>query len=81
MSSLSKRQLRELAKEFKADTGYVLNFNHTSLEDFVFEITGLELDDEKYITTGKSMGKKLMEFLRIENDEIVSKLIQALRQL
>lgn len=81
MATLSKRVIKSLIVEFKAEAGYFLDFSNDQFEDFVFESTGLEIFDEKYESLGTSKAKRFKEFVRLESDPVINKLIADLRAI
>ena len=81
LSSLTSRQIKTLLVEFKADKGYCLDFNHSTMEDFIYNSIGIESSDTKYKQNGKSMGKTLASILSLESDDLVAKLVADLRNI
>ena len=78
---MTKRQSVHLLSPFN-DGGYVLNFTKQTLSDFIFDLTGLELED--YTQLGNSNGKCLTALLMNEPqhaDIIIDALIKHREQL
>ena len=64
---MTKRESTHILSQFIND-GFVLEFTEQSLSEFVFDLTGLEL--ENYETLGKSNGKRLTAFLMQEPNHV-----------
>jgi hypothetical protein len=57
--------------------GYILNFNNSTLQEFVNEKVGVDIYSKKYSLKGDSKAKRIREFWRLESDYLVSQLIEA----
>ena len=57
--------------------GYVLDFNDRTFAEF-FREQGIDIEEEKYHSNGRSKMKRLRAFWEIEPDYIVGKVLQAL---
>lgn len=78
MSSLSTADSFALEKLFDMSEGYVLGFSDSSFDQFVFQAVEVDIRDQKYKVHGTSKAKRLREFWRLENDQVVGKLLLAL---
>lgn len=78
MSSLSMAERRNLENCFGMSSGYVLGFSDRTFGEFVLEVVGLDIHDEKYTAAGTSKANKLRTFWKLESDQIVGTLILAL---
>lgn len=78
MSTFSMAERHNLEKFFHMSSGYVLNFSDRTFGEFVFEVVGIDIHDEKYTTEGTSKAKKLRTFWKLEPDYAVGKLLHAL---
>lgn len=78
MSALSIADRHNLEKHFGMSGGYVLNFSDRTFRDFVFEVVGLDIHDEKYTAAGTSKANKLRTFWKVESDHVAGMLILAL---
>ncbi len=58
--------------------GYVLDFSDRTFNTFVGDATGIDIDLEKYRIYGNSKGKRLSAFVKLESDQVVGKLLNAL---
>lgn len=67
-----------LEKFLGMSDGYVLNFSDRTFGEFVFEVVGLNIHEEKYTAEGTSKAKKLRAFWKLEPDYTVGKLLLAL---
>ena len=78
MSSLTVIERRVLEDFLKMGSGYVLDFSDQTFEEFVFESVGIEIHSNKYKINGTSKAKKLRTFWKIESDNLVGRLLNAL---
>lgn len=78
MNALSITDRHNLERHFGMSGGYVLNFSDRTLGEFVFEVVGVDIHDEKYTTAGTSKANKLRTFWKVESDHVAGKLILAL---
>lgn len=62
----------------KNGAGYVLDFSDKTFRTFVGDVTGIDVDQEKYKTNGSSKANRLATFIKAEEDHIVGKLFRAL---
>lgn len=58
--------------------GFILNFTKQTLEDFIFDLVGLELED--YQVLGKSNGKRLTALLVAEPRHVTT-IVEALTKI
>lgn len=78
MSDLTNPERLKFEQLFGMDTGYVMNFSDTTLQTFVFSSIEIDIHDTKYTKNGTSKAKKLREFIRLENNDLVGKLLYEL---
>lgn len=78
MSSLTGKEKAKLERLLDMGGGYVSNFSDATFGTFVGDAVDREIHDERYTTFGPSKAKKLREFWRIESDEVVADLLDAL---
>ncbi len=57
-------------------SGYVLDFSDRTFRDFVGEMTGLDIDNEKYQYLSNSKANRLRQFLKIETNDNAGKLLK-----
>jgi len=74
MSDLSKIERMKLEKMFRMSDGYVMDFSNRTFNDFIFDVTNLEIYDDKYLETGDSKAKRLRVFWDKESNYIVGNL-------
>lgn len=77
MSTLTPKEKALLEKLFDMSGGYVLNFSDSTIETFFAEFD-VDIHSEKYQNVGTSKAKKLREFWRIEQDELVGPVLHGL---
>lgn len=71
-----ERQILEQA--FALGSGYVLNFSDRSFAEFFESELGIDINDPRYGERGVSKGKRLRQFLTVENERTVAKALRAL---
>jgi hypothetical protein len=80
MSNLGVIEKKQLENLFSMGGGYVLNFSNRSFDEFVFDTTKININDEKFSVRGTSKANRLRNFWALESDAIVGKLIFTLCQ-
>lgn len=78
MSDITNPERLKFEKLFGMSTGYVLNFGDKSFQEFVFTSNEIDIHDNKYTKKGTSKANKLREFIRLENNHKVGKLLYEL---
>lgn len=74
MSNLSPADREYLENALRMDTGWVLHFTDQTFSD-LFEAFGIDINAEKYKIYGSSKAKRLRAFWKIENNQIVGRVI------
>lgn len=59
-------------------SGYVLDFSNKTFTEFVHEVTGRDIYDGRYSEAGTSKANHLRTFWKIESDQLVARLTEAL---
>lgn len=77
MSNLNSIERKKLENLFKMSTGYVLDFSNRKLQEFIFEYTNIDINEDKYIGKSPSKANRLRTFWELEPDYTVGKLILA----
>ena len=75
---MTARIIKTLVKEFSPSPGYILDFNKSTLADFIYESITVDILEPPYEQL--SMAKILTQVLTIESDELTDKLINDLRK-
>jgi hypothetical protein len=75
MAKLKQTDILLLEKLFEMGGGYVLNFSNPSFQQFIFNVSKLNIYDSKYAIYGESKAKRLRAFWQIESDRTVGVLI------
>lgn len=75
MAKLKQTEILLLEKLFEMGGGYVLNFSNPSFQQFIYNVSKLNIYDSKYAIYGESKAKRLRVFWQIESDRIVGVLI------
>jgi hypothetical protein len=75
MAKLSYGEKRDLEEFLQMGSGYVLNFSNRTFQEFVFDSTGLDVDNEEVAGTG-SKAWRLRHFWTHQPDHIVGKLLK-----
>jgi hypothetical protein len=79
MANINFGDKRIIEKYLIMGDGNLLNFGHSTLQEFVYDVTGLDIKDEKYQDKGTSKANKIRSFIGQESDQIVAKLFEGLR--
>lgn len=84
MSNLTTTEILTLEKiidKKSKDKGYVWDFSNSKFKDFVESYVSIDIYDDKYIAPdGASKMKRLKTFLKIEDDNNVTMLLNALKE-
>ncbi|MEM5557393.1 hypothetical protein AAHK07_02610 [Aliarcobacter cryaerophilus] len=80
MANLNFTQKQHFEKIFEMESGYLLDFSNSSLQEFMndFEI---DLGSPKYDKYGSSKAKRFRAFWEVESDILVANVLQALLEL
>lgn len=78
MAQLSIVERRKLETLLEMGGGYVLDFSNRTFEEFVADSVELGIYEEKYEYGSGSKANRLRGFFKVENDQIVAKLIRDL---
>jgi Abortive infection C-terminus len=78
MSDLTFNEKFQLEKLLEMASGYVLDFNNRTLQEFVLDGTGKNIFDERYKNTGGSKANRLRAFWHKEPNQVTGKLLNAL---
>ncbi len=77
MADLSSREKRDLEEILQMRTGYVLDFSNRTFQEFVFDSTGLDIDDQSVGSLG-SKASRLRHFWDHQPNNIVGELLKDL---
>lgn len=80
MATLSYTEQKLLEKLFQMGGGWVLDFSNRTIPLFIADACNKDFDDPKYNDDTNSKAKRLRKFWRIESDQVVGLLIDALAQ-
>jgi hypothetical protein len=75
MSSLTPAERRDLENLFGMSSGYVLLFTNQGFSDFVAWSVDKDIEAGVYTGRGSSKANRLREFWKVENDEVVGKVL------
>lgn len=79
MSDLTSSERRKLERLFEMESGYLLDFSHRTLAEFIEEHAGRDVYDQAYPQRGSgSKAWRLRAFWEVEPNQLVGKLIAAL---
>jgi translation elongation factor EF-1beta len=76
MSEITIREKAKIEKFLGMSSGYVADFSDRTFHEFVGVVTGLDIDDPKYHYASNSKANRLRQFIKVEDDHTVGKLIQ-----
>jgi hypothetical protein len=78
MSSLTSLEKMTIEKLFGMSTGYVLDFSNRTFQEFIYEVVGGYIYDDRYSIAGESKANRLRTFWNIEDDLTNSVLLKAM---
>lgn len=78
MAEIKQSEKLMIERILGMDGGYVLNFSNTSFQEFIFNLTKVDIYDTKYEIYGHSKAKRLKVFWQLESNLIVGTVIQEL---
>lgn len=78
MSSLSPSDMRFLETALEMQSGYCLDFSDRTFANFFADILNVNIDEQRYHTSGSSKGRRMRLFLKSEPDHRVARLLRAL---
>ena len=76
MAVLSFKEKKWIEEFLEMGGGYVLNFSDRTFRDFIGDAVNINIDDAKYARSSGSKANRLRQFLEIENDHTVGKLLK-----
>jgi len=78
MADLSYQE-KKVVKDSLVQSGYVLDFSNNTFQDFVADVTKINIEDPKYSEGNSgSKGQRLLKFVELESDYTVGLLLKAL---
>lgn len=77
MADLTYIERANIEKFLGMRTGYVLDFSDRTFQEFIVEVAGLDIDNEKYHYASNSKANRLRQFIKVESNYIVGKLLSA----
>ncbi|RTY88449.1 hypothetical protein EKL32_25120 [Flavobacterium sp. GSN2] len=78
MAEIKQSEKLMLEKLYGMEGGYVLNFSNPSFQQFIFDITKINIYQSKFAINGNSKAKLLRAFWQLESDINVGKIIKEL---
>jgi len=76
MAEINIRDKAKIEKFLGMSSGYVADFSDRTFHEFVGVVTGLDIDDPKYHYASNSKANRLRQFMKIEDNNTVGKLLQ-----
>lgn len=76
MADLTPTEKRIFERLFAMGDGYVCNFSNRTFQEFILDVTGIDVDEPKYAEGGPSKANRLRTFWRIEGNPIVAALLE-----
>ena len=80
MVALKRSEMRRLDTLFQSAPGYVLDFSDRTFAEFFEDELGIDIDDERYRSRGKSKMNRLRAFVELEEAHLVARALRALFQ-
>ena len=81
MSSLTAIEKRTFERLFDMGGGYVLNFSNRTFHEFILDIVGLDIYDDKYDYASGSKANRFRAFWNKEPDHLVAKVLSSMIEL
>lgn len=78
MSDLNSRERRKLESLLQMGSGWVLNFNDRTYNEFFDEFVGVNIDDPKYQSHGPSKAKRMRSFWDQAPNGVVAQVLKEL---
>lgn len=78
MAEIKQSDKIMIEKLLGMENGYVLNFSNPSFQEFIFNLTKLDIYNSKYEIYGDSKAKRLRAFWQLESNDNVGKVIKEL---
>lgn len=81
MADFSFGEQRIIEQFLEMGQGYVLDFSDRTFRIFIGDVTGIDVDNEKYLANGSSKANRLRTFIKLEPDHIVAALFREMHEL
>lgn len=78
MADLKLQEKNKIEKFLDMSSGYVSNFSDRTFREFISDAVDLDIDDEKYHYASNSKANRLRQFIKVEEDYTVGKLLSEL---
>jgi hypothetical protein len=77
MADLTYIEKANIENFLKMKSGYVMDFSDRTFQEFVGEAVGLDINDPKYHYSSNSKANRLRQFIKVESNYTVGKLLSA----
>ncbi len=77
MADLTYIEKIKIEKFLGMGSGYVMDFSNRTFQEFVFDSVGIDIDDKKYHYASNSKANRLRQFIKVESNYTVGKLLSA----
>lgn len=77
MADLSFSEKKTIESFLEMGSGYVLDFTNVSFQEFIWDSVKKDIDNPSYNNASNSKANRLREFLKVESNQIVGKLLRA----
>lgn len=77
MADLTYIERANIEKFLGMNSGYVMDFSDRTFQEFVGEAVGLDINDGKYRNLSNSKANRLRQFIKVESNYTVGKLLSA----
>lgn len=78
MADISSIEKMKLEKLLQMNGGYVLDFSNDSFQRFIYENSGIDIYNDRYLEFGNSKANRLRCFWKKESNQTVSKILLSL---
>ncbi|HEY8781205.1 MAG TPA: abortive infection family protein [Mucilaginibacter sp.] len=78
MAHIDFGEKRTIEKYLGMGDGNLLNFGHSTLQEFIYDVTGIDIKLSKYQDKGTSKANLMRSFMSQESESLVAKLLDAM---
>jgi hypothetical protein len=77
MTDLTYIERANIEKFLGMKSGYVMDFSDRTFQEFIGEAVGFDIDNEKYNYSSNSKANRLRQFIKVESNHTIGKLLSA----
>src|SRR5690606_2598115 len=81
MANISFGEQRIIERFLEMGQGYVLRFSDRTFREFIGDVIGIDVDNDRYFERGGSKANRLRTFIKLESDHIVATVFHEMYEL